>query len=539
MADDWPTREFPAMDTPMDLDRIAKAVREILEAIGEDPDRDGLRDTPTRVGRMYAEVCAGLHEQADTHLAVTFEAGHDEMVMVRDIAVQSLCVPSKQTINAVDGAKRAADVEVGDKLWTFDEAGALVETEVVSVGWRRTDELVDIRAGAHHIRVTPNHPVMTPDGWRDAGDLRPGDKLQTFPTRRLCQERSIVQEGYELGYALGSIGSDGSVQDGRRISLVVNDEAFAGRFAHCLRMAFGVDPQVEPIMVPSGFLEREIPMFRVRVVSRHIATLVLSWFGGTKATKAFHFPRVVLRSKEMMEGFLDGYCDGDGCWNTSQNDGSRTIISANLGFLSELGAVLGTKPYVDKRGTGTLHVPAYWIRPDARYAREFESDETIPLLPPDEHWTEVDAVERVRQGGTKPFRVYSFHCEPYHSFLVGGVGAKNCEHHLIPFIGKAHVAYIPGPDGRITGLSKLARLVDAYAKRPQVQERLTAQVADEIDKTLAPRGVMVVIEAEHLCMTMRGVRKPGSTTVTSAVRGLFRTSVATREEAMRFIIGQR
>jgi GTP cyclohydrolase I len=204
MADDWPSREFPAMDTPMDLDRIAKAVREILDAIGEDPDRDGLRDTPTRVARMYAEVCSGLHEQADTHLAVTFEAGHDEMVMVRDIAVQSLC-----------------------------------------------------------------------------------------------------------------------------------------------------------------------------------------------------------------------------------------------------------------------------------------------------------------------------------------------EHHLVPFIGKAHVAYIPGPDGRITGLSKLARLVDAYAKRPQVQERLTVQIADEIDKTLAPKGVMVVIEAEHLCMTMRGVRKPGSTTVTSAVRGLFRTSVATREEAMRFIIGQR
>ena len=204
MADDWPTRDFPAMDTPMDLDRIAKAVREILEAIGEDPDRDGLRDTPTRVGRMYAEVCAGLHEQADTHLAVTFEAGHDEMVMVRDIAVQSLC-----------------------------------------------------------------------------------------------------------------------------------------------------------------------------------------------------------------------------------------------------------------------------------------------------------------------------------------------EHHLIPFIGKAHVAYIPGPDGRITGLSKLARLVDAYAKRLQVQEKLTVQIADEIDSTLQPKGVMVVVQAEHLCMTMRGVRKPGSTTVTSAVRGLFRTNVATREEAMRFVVGQR
>jgi GTP cyclohydrolase I len=197
-------REFPPLETPMDLDRIAKAVHEILEAIGEDPDRDGLRDTPERVARMYAEICAGLHEQADSHLEVTFEAGHDEMVMVRDIPIYSLC-----------------------------------------------------------------------------------------------------------------------------------------------------------------------------------------------------------------------------------------------------------------------------------------------------------------------------------------------EHHLIPFIGKAHVAYIPGDDGRITGLSKLARLVDAYAKRPQVQEKLTVQVADEIDATLQPKGVMVVIEAEHLCMTMRGVRKPGSTTVTSAVRGLFRTNVATREEAMRFVVGTR
>jgi GTP cyclohydrolase I len=110
-----------------------------------------------------------------------------------------------------------------------------------------------------------------------------------------------------------------------------------------------------------------------------------------------------------------------------------------------------------------------------------------------------------------------------------------CEHHLVPFMGKAHVAYIPGADGRVTGLSKLARLVDAYAKRPQVQERLTGQIADEIERTLQPRGVLVVIEAEHLCMSMRGVRKPGSSTVTSAVRGQFRDSTATRFEAMRFI----
>jgi GTP cyclohydrolase IA len=110
-----------------------------------------------------------------------------------------------------------------------------------------------------------------------------------------------------------------------------------------------------------------------------------------------------------------------------------------------------------------------------------------------------------------------------------------CEHHLVPFIGKAHVAYIPGDDGRITGLSKLARLVDGFARRPQVQERLTTQVADTINEVLKPQGVLVVIEAEHLCMSMRGVRKPGSLTVTSAVRGLFKTNAATRAEAMNFI----
>ena len=113
--------------------------------------------------------------------------------------------------------------------------------------------------------------------------------------------------------------------------------------------------------------------------------------------------------------------------------------------------------------------------------------------------------------------------------------ASVCEHHLIPFTGKAHVAYIPNVKGQITGLSKLARLVDILAKRPQVQERLTTQIADAIEKALDPRGVLVVIEAEHLCMTIRGVRKPGSKTVTSAVRGQFRNNEATRAEAMGLI----
>ena len=110
-----------------------------------------------------------------------------------------------------------------------------------------------------------------------------------------------------------------------------------------------------------------------------------------------------------------------------------------------------------------------------------------------------------------------------------------CEHHLVPFSGVAHVGYIPNESGRITGLSKLARLVDVYARRPQVQERLTTQVADSLERILEARGVIVVIEAEHLCMTMRGVRKPGSRTITSAIRGSMHNP-ATRSEAMSLIM---
>lgn len=114
---------------------------------------------------------------------------------------------------------------------------------------------------------------------------------------------------------------------------------------------------------------------------------------------------------------------------------------------------------------------------------------------------------------------------------------STCEHHLVPFHGSAHVGYIPAADGRVTGLSKLARLVDIYAKRPQVQERLTSQIADSLVEHLRPRGAIVVIECEHMCMSMRGVRKPGAKTVTSAVRGSLHEP-ATRAEAMSLILGR-
>ena len=138
--------------------------------------------------------------------------------------------------------------------------------------------------------------------------------------------------------------------------------------------------------------------------------------------------------------------------------------------------------------------------------------------PADEHLSVTFAAEHDEMVMVKDIPLYSM-----------------CEHHLVPFLGRAHVAYIPNADGRITGLSKIARLVESYSRRPQVQERLTTQIADEMARNLEPRGVLVVIEAEHLCMSMRGVHKPGTTTITSAVRGLFRDSAATRNEAMDFI----
>jgi GTP cyclohydrolase I len=521
----------------VDRPRIERAVREILTAIGEDPDREGLRRTPERVASMYDEIFAGMNDEPDQHLSVTFSAEHDEMVMLKDIPLYSLCVGSKELVNAVGGAKRAARVEAGDELWTLDEEGRLTTTRVVSVGWRRASELIRVRANGRTIGVTPEHPLMTPAGWVDAGRIVVGDKVQAVETRRLAPRRHVVVEGYELGYVIGALGSVGSVLAGRRVSLVGRERAFAVRFADGWRVAFGHHPAVEELDVPSGFLGRSVPCYRVSVVSSQIGRLLLHWFGGTKATtrgKHFHFPRVVLRSEEMTRGFLDGYCDGDGHW-LAKPDGARVISSSNRDFLQELGEAIGAKP--DLRWghpTGSLYISNDWMGLNRRGRLRFRPVQ-VPLLPPEFEWAPVECVERVRQWGKTPFRVYSFHCEPHHSFLVGGIGVSNCEHHLTPFFGKAHVAYIPNADGRITGLSRLVRLVDSYARRPQVQERLTTQIADEIDRSLRPRGVLVVIEAEHLCMSMRGVRKPGTTTVTSAVRGLFRDNAATRSEALDFL----
>jgi len=506
-----------------DQDKVERGVRLLLEGIGEDLDRDGLRDTPARVARMYEEITSGLREDSTQVLQAVFEEGHDEMVMIRDIPMYSLCVPSKQMVNAVGGQKQALEVRVGDELWTLAN-GRVQATRVTRIQARKTRELVEVRTEEGRFRVTPDHPFATPQGWTEAKDLE-GTFVEWTAPRSLCRPRYAPAVGYEFGYAVGAICADGTVAK-RYISLVVNDEEYAKRFAVAMERAFGVTAQLEAVERPSGYLQRPVAGYRVRIVSSYLADLVRQYVGGDAHHLRQRFPKVVLNDQSTFNGFLDGYVDGDG-WR--RDEAGRLLISSNVPFLIDLAEVIGARftPRLDV--SSQLYIADSWIRRHGFERRTHRTD----LI--ESSWVPVEEVHPVHADGSKPFTVYSFTCEPHPTFLVSGHLAHNCEHHLAPFIGKAHVAYIPNEEGRITGLSKLARLVDGLARRPQVQERLTAQIADAMVERLEPRGALVVIEAEHLCMSMRGVRKPGAVTVTSAVRGSFRDSMSTRMEAMNLL----
>ncbi len=508
----------------MDRARAEAAVRELLIAVGEDPDREGLRETPARVARAYEEIFAGLYTDPDAALDKTFDESHRELILVKDIPMFSTCVPSKQTVNAVGGRKPARDVSVGDRLWTLDE-GRAVETEVVGVTSRPARTLVEVVTERGRFHVTPDHPFATPQGWQESKDLE-GTFIEWTAARQLNRRRWQPEVGYSFGYVLGSVCSDGSVSS-RAVSLVVNDLDFAKRFAGSLESAFGIRASIEPVSRPSGYTGRDTPGFRVRVVSSYLADLIRQYVGGDARHQRQRFPRVALTNYVTFAGFVDGYVDGDGC--RSKQARGRTIVSANSPFLQEMATIIGARFTPRTDIASRLWISDDWMR---RHGFPQESHRTDLV---ESTWVKVESVRPVEAAGAKPYTVYSFTCEPHPTFLIAGHLSHNCEHHLVPFHGMAHVGYIPGESGRVTGLSKIARVVDLYARRPQVQERLTGQVADALVRKLDPRGVIVVMEAEHLCMGMRGVRKPGSRTMTSAVRGLFQTSPSSRAEAYSLI----
>jgi GTP cyclohydrolase I len=511
-------------------ERIRAAVREILLAVGEDPDREGLRETPDRVARMYAELFAGLRKDPRQVLQKTFTEKYDEMVLIKDIGFESMCVPSKQLVNAVSGVKKAALVRSGDRLWTLHE-GRVVETEVVAVQSRKTRDLVEVVTEKGKFRVTPDHPFATPEGWVQAAQLEGRQVEWTFP-RSLWRQKYTPVVGYPLGYAVGAAFADGTV--GKRcLSLVVNEREFAAKFAWALRQAFGIEAAIEEVSRPSGFLGREAPGYRVRVVSSYMADLFRAWAGGDANHLRQHFPRVVLNSQECMQGFIDGYVDGDGFRKPTTGS---FIISANVPFLREMAEVIDARFTPSSRPCSALYISDLWHRAGWHFKRGFRREEHRTTLL-ESRCVEVLSVRRLPNTQRKPFSVYSFTCSPHPTFLIGGHLSHNCEHHLLPFMGKAHVAYIP--DGRIVGLSKLARAVEVLARRPQVQERMTEQLADLLMEELGARGVAIILEATHTCMTVRGIRKPGSLCTTSAMRGVFHTNPSTRGELMALISGGR
>jgi GTP cyclohydrolase I len=508
----------------VDLAKIEAGVRLILEGIGEDLDRPGLRETPERVARMYEEITSGLREDPARALDAVFDEGHDEMVMVRDIPMYSLCVPSMQMVNAVGGQKAARDVRAGDELWTLVN-GRVRPTRVARVEARKTRELVEVRTEEATFRVTPDHPFATPQGWTEAKDLE-GTFVEWTAPRSLCRPRYAPTVGYDFGYAIGAICADGTVSK-RYVSLVVNDQEYAKRFAVSMERAFNVRAELEAVERPSGYLARPVAGWRVRIVSSYLVELIRQYLGGDAHHLRQRFPRVVLSDESTFSGFLDGYVDGDGCRVAMRRQ--RVVTSGNAPFLTELAEIIGARFTPRTDIVSKLYIADSWMR---RHGFRQESHRTSLI---ESCWVRVEEVRPVRADGCKPFTVYSFTCEPHPTFLISGHLAHNCEHHLTVFHGKAHVAYVPNEQGRITGLSKLARLVDGLARRPQIQERLTAEIADAMVERLEPRGALVVIEAEHLCMSMRGVRKPGAVTVTSAVRGSFRDSMSTRLEAMNLL----
>jgi GTP cyclohydrolase I len=514
----------------IDKPRIENAVREILAAIGEDPDREGVLGTPHRVADAYEYLFSGLSEDPTQHLEVGFAEDYGNVVIVRDIYLASMCVPSKQMVNAVSGVKKAAEVEVGDQLWTL-ENGFLAKTRVTQVSSRETHDVVRVQTSKGTIKLTGDHPIKAKRGWCEAGNLLAGDLIEWFPPKKLCRQTPLVTPGHELGYLLGAVASEGSIQDERRISIVVGDRTFAERIVAAWKAAFSIDARIENIQVDSGYLERKIPMYRVRVVSSYAGEKISRWLkiprGCRDKTRGFRFPTMVTSSQEMMQGFLDGYIEGDG----SKCGSGNRIITANGTFAKELAEYLQTPVGKARGDIKTVYVSNRWHEPGWKGKHGF-SQQSDWYVPADSEYAEVVSVEPTPKS-KKPTSVYSFKCEPHPTFLVGGHLTHNCEHHLLPFIGKAHLAYVP--KGRVVGLSKLARVVEGYARRPQLQERLTAQIADAMYESLGSRGALVVIEADHSCMTMRGVQKPGSITVTSAARGVFEEDDARRAEVLGLI----
>ncbi|MFE1442840.1 hypothetical protein [Streptomyces sp. NPDC058739] len=323
-------------------------------------------------------------------------------------------LPSKQLVSVVGGCRQARNVEVGSKLWSLDGTRT-VQTTVVEVATVKAREVVDVVTDRVTFTIAAEQQLLTAEGWAAAVDAAGGTLAWTH-ARKLCRERLTIRPGFEFGYLVGATCADGTVGK-NYVSLVVNEEQFAARYAACLTEATGLPARLESVTRPSGYLKREVPGFRVRVVSSYLADAMRQYVGGDAHHMRQQFPRVVLRDIETFSGFLDGYIEGDGFRHKTW-DGS-TVVSANVPFLAELARLIGAR--FTPRPEGSVSA---LVITDRWQARGTFLPEHHPLEPIESAWVEVRDVRRRRAEGAKPFTLYSYRLDPYPGFLVNGHVAR-------------------------------------------------------------------------------------------------------------------
>ncbi|WP_256342097.1 hypothetical protein [Streptomyces sp. MW-W600-10] len=318
-------------------------------------------------------------------------------------------LPSKQTVNAVGGRLQAREIAVGTRLWTLDGPRA-AQTTVTNVTAGKARAAVEVVTSHAAFTVSGDFLLATPDGWTRAEDAT-GRTVAWTHARKLCRERLTFRMGYAFGYFVGATCADGTVGK-NYVSLVVNDEAFATRYARCLTEATGLEARLQPVVRPSGYLGRDVPGFRVRVVSSYLADALRQYAGGDAHHMRQAFPRVVLRDREVFDGFLDGYADGDGC--RARHWAGRTLVSANVPFLVDLAEIIGARFTPARKG-----LASHLIVVDRWAARGTFRPEHHDADPVEAGWVTVESV-RPRPAPGKPFTLYVYRLRPHPTFLVSG-----------------------------------------------------------------------------------------------------------------------
>ncbi|MFI5620984.1 hypothetical protein [Streptomyces sp. NPDC051567] len=271
-------------------------------------------------------------------------------------------------------------------------------------------EVVDVVTDGRTFTVAPDQLLSTGDGWIPAGEAT-GSVVAWTPPRTLCRTRPTIRPGYEFGYLVGATCAEGTVGK-NYASLIVNDEGFAAKYAQCLTTATGLPARLEPVTRPSGFLQCDIPGFRVRVVSSYLADVLRQYAGGDAHHMRQGFPRVVMKDLATFEGFLDGYADGDGFRHKHWH--GRTVTSANVPFLAELATIIGARftPLTGK--ASQLVVTDRWQRRGTFVA------EDRPLHLVERQPVTVSEVRPRTATGAKPFTLCTYALAPHPGFLVNG-----------------------------------------------------------------------------------------------------------------------